>query len=749
MALASFGRARVTRCLFAMRCFVSCLFLGYVSSVAYRVEGNQQGKEEQGVQEPMPNADVRQSSAEGTNHGYPKARFSSHVDDYHGAEVPDPYRWLEDPDSDETTAWVKAQNSVTNNHLSKLPGRRVYRKRITKLWNYERFGAPRKRGNRYFYTRNDGLQNQSVLFVTKGEDGEPRELLDPNTLSKDGTVALAGWSPSENGKLLAFGLAAAGSDWREWKVMDVSTGKVLDDHLHWVKFSGVSWTPDEKGFFYSRYDEPKKGEEFTAQNYFQKLYYHEIGSPQSADALIYQREDEKEWGFGGQVTEDGDYLLITVWRGTENNNQVFYKKLSGKDQPVVELLAGFDGEYQFIANDGPRFWLMTDKQAAKRRVVEIDIRRPQAEHWREIIPESNNVLQGVTFVGGSFFAHYLKDAQTEIKQYSPEGRLIRTVALPSIGSAGGFGGRKDATETFYSFTNFTSPSTIYRFDIRSGASTVYRRPNVDVNPDDYETKQVFYRSKDGTRVPMFITHRKGLKLDGSAPTILYGYGGFDISMTPSFSVSNLVWLERGGVYAVPNLRGGGEYGREWHEAGMLHKKQNVFDDFIAAAEWLIEKKYTSSKHLAIRGGSNGGLLVGACMTQRPELYAAAVPAVGVMDMLRYHKFTIGWAWVNEYGSSADSKHFKNLIAYSPLHNLKNGVDYPATLVMTADHDDRVVPGHSFKFAATLQKAHAGKDPVLIRIESSAGHGAGTPTKKRIDAAADALAFLEHALGSKE
>lgn len=679
---------------------------------------------------------------------YPKTRYTDHVDTYHGVRVADPYRWLEDPDSKATEAWVKAQNKVTFSYLVKLPLRKPFEERLTKLWNYERFGSPRKRENRYFFTRNDGLQNQSVLFVSEGLDGEPRQLLDPNKLSEDGTVALAGWAPSETGRLLAYGLAASGSDWREWKVMDVATGKTLDDHLKWVKFSGVSWTPDEKGFFYSRYDEPEEGEEFTGAVYYQKLYYHRIGDPQSKDTLIYERPDEKEWGFGGSVTEKGDYLIISVWRGTENNNQIFYRDLSKDAAPVVELLAGFDAEYRFTGNDGPVFYFVTDNDAAKRRLIALDVRKPEKANWREIVPEADSVIEGVSYTGGQFFVNYLQDAQNRVLRYAVDGKPLGEVELPAIGSAGGFGGRSDATETFYGFTNFTTPSTIYRYDIATGKSEVYKQPKVDFDPDRYETTQVFYRSKDGAKIPMFITHRKGMPRDGTAPTILYGYGGFDISLTPSFSVNNIAWLEKGGVYAMPNLRGGGEYGREWHEAGMLDRKQNVFDDFIAAAEYLIAEKYTSSDHLAIRGRSNGGLLVGACMTQRPDLFAAASPGVGVLDMLRFHKFTIGWAWVNEYGSSDDAEQFKTLLAYSPLHNLSKGTKYPSTIVMTADHDDRVVPAHSFKFAAALQAAHAGDNPVLIRIESSAGHGAGTPTKKRIEAAADELAFLANELGLK-
>ncbi len=672
---------------------------------------------------------------------YPDTRRSDHVDVYHGVQVPDPYRWLEDTDSAETKAWVEAQNKVTFAYLEKIPQRAALRERLTKLWNFERYGTPEKRGGRYFYTRNDGLQNQSVLYVAESLDAPPRELLDPNKLSQDGTVALVGWEVSEDGRYLAYGLAAAGSDWNEWKVKDVATGQDLSDHLRWVKFSGASWTPDGKGFFYSRYDEPKAGEELTGVNYYQKLYYHRLGEPQDKDQLVYERKDHKEWGFRGLVTEDGRYLVISVWRGTEVKNQVFYKRLDTSDAPVVELLAGFDAEYEFIGNDGSTFWLLTDLDAPLRRIVAIDVEHPDRSQWLELVPQAQHVIRGVSAVGDRFLVAYLKNAATQVRVFDLSGRLEREVSLPAIGEANGFAGRRKDEETFYQFTNFTTPPTVYRYEIRSGQSTVFRQPKVDFDPQAYETKQVFYHSQDGTRVPMFITHRKGLPLDGNTPTLMYAYGGFDISITPSFSVMNLVWMEQGGVFAVPNLRGGGEYGRAWHEAGMKDKKQNVFDDFIAAGQWLIDSRYTCAKKLAIRGGSNGGLLVGAVMTQRPDLFGAALPAVGVMDMLRFHKFTIGWAWVSEFGSSDDPAEFRTLLKYSPLHNLKPDTRYPATMVTTADHDDRVVPGHSFKFAAELQRCQAGDAPVLIRIETSAGHGAGTPTSKLIETAADSLAFL--------
>lgn len=677
---------------------------------------------------------------------YPPTRKSDQVDDYHGTKVADPYRHLEDLNSDETKSWVEAQNKVTFDYLSRLPKREALKQRLTKLWDYERYGLPRKKGSRYFYTKNNGLQNQAVLYVVDKADAEPRLLLDPNKLSNDGTVDLAGWQPSEDGSLLAYGISSAGSDWKEWKLLDVTTGRELTDHLKWVKFSGVSWSPDTKGFYYSRYDEPKEGETYTGANFYQKLFYHRIGEPQASDKLIYERRDQKEWGFGGSVTEDGKFLIISVWRGTERKNQLFYKDLSQPDAKVVELIAGFEAEYHFIGNDGAVFFLSTNLDAPRRRLIAVDTATPERDKWREVIPQAEETLLGVNLVGDRFFASYLKDASSRVRVFAVSGKHERDVKLPALGTAGGFDGDRKDTETFYSFTNFTTPGVIYRYDVASGESKVFRQPKVDFKAADYETKQVFVTSKDGTQVPMFITHKKGISLNGENPTILYGYGGFDVSQTPGFSVSNLVWMEQGGVYASANMRGGGEYGRAWHEAGMLDKKQNVFDDFLASAEWLIANKVTSSKHLAIRGGSNGGLLVGAAITQRPELFAAAVPAVGVMDMLRYHKFTIGWAWASEYGSADDPAHFKNLIAYSPLHNLKTNVKYPATLVTTGDHDDRVVPGHSYKFAAALQAAQAGSAPTLIRIETRAGHGAGKPTAKLIDEAADVLAFLLSVVG---
>ena len=677
---------------------------------------------------------------------YPEAKKVDQVDDYHGTKVADPYRWLEDTDSADTHAWVEAENKLTSSYLAQIPYRNSIHDRLTKLWNYERFSEPEKKGTRYFFEHNTGLQNQSVLLVAESLYAEPRVLLDPNTLSVDGTVALAGRAITDDGKLMAYGIAISGSDWNEWHVRDVDTGKDLPDVIKWVKFSGASWTKDGKGFFYSRYDEPKQDSMLRDANYFQKLYYHRIGTLQSDDKLIYDRPDNKELGFGGSVTDDGHYLIIQVWQGTSPKTRLYYKDLLKADSEVVRLLDDFDAEYQFIDNDGPVFWIKTSLEATRGRLIAIDTRRPQRENWKTLVPQGPDKLEFAGVVNNSFLLSYLKDAKTEVRVHDLEGKFLRAVDLPGIGTAAGFGGKRHDMETFYAFTSFISPTTIYRYDAVAGHSKVFRQPKVDFDPTRYETMQVFYKSKDGTRVPMFLTFKKGVKLEGQNPTLLYAYGGFDISLTPAFSAGNLVWLEMGGVYAQPNLRGGGEYGEEWHEAGTKLKKQNVFDDFIAAAEWLIANKYTSTPKLGIRGGSNGGLLIGACMTQRPDLFGATIPAVGVMDMLRFHKFTIGWAWTSDYGSSDSPEEFKAIYAYSPLHNLKPGTKYPPTLVLTADHDDRVVPGHSFKFAATLQADQAGPAPVLIRVETKAGHGAGKSVTKMIDETADAWAFLAHNLG---
>lgn len=677
---------------------------------------------------------------------YPETQKVNQIDIYHGVEVADPYRWLEDPDSAETKAWVEAQNQVTFNYLSQIPQREEIKRRLTQVWDYEKYGIPFKRGDRYFYYKNDGLQNQSVLYVLNSLDDEPRVLIDPNLLSADGTVSLSGVAISKDGNLMAYALSYSGSDWKEWHVRNIETGEDLPDIIKWSKFSGASWTHDHQGFFYSRYDEPNPETKHEDVNYYHKLFYHKIGTDQSQDILVYHRPDQKEWGFSGVVSEDGRYLIISVWLGTDPKNLLFYKDLTVPNREVVELISEFKAQYSFIDNEGSVFWIETDLDAPRGRVIAIDITQG---NQTEIIPEQAETLQGVSVVNHQFVAAYLKDAHSQIKIFNLDGSWVRDVVLPGLGSAGGFDGDRADTETFYSFTSFTTPTTIYRYNMLTGESSVFRQPQVDFNPADYESQQVFYHSKDGTRIPMFITHKKGIKLDGNNPTYLYGYGGFNISLTPSFSVSQLVWMEYGGILAIPNLRGGGEYGEEWHQAGTKLNKQNVFDDFIAAAEWLIANKYTCREKLAIGGGSNGGLLVAACLTQRPDLFAAVLPAVGVLDMLRFHKFTIGWAWCSDYGSPENPEEFKALYAYSPLHNLKPGTHYPATLITTADHDDRVVPAHSFKFAAALQAAQAGEAPILIRIETKAGHGADKPTTKIIEEVADKWAFLFRVLGMEK
>lgn len=682
---------------------------------------------------------------------YPPSPRGEVVDTYHGTKVADPYRWLEaadEPGSAEwpkVQAWIEAQNKLTFGYLESIPQRGAIKERLTKLWNYERYGTPSKEGGRYFFSKNDGLQNQSVLYTVDRIDGVPRVLLDPNTLAKDGTVALAGTRVSDDGKLLAYGIAEAGSDWNTWKVRDIETGVDLADEIRWVKFGGASWTKDGKGFFYSRFDEPKPGAGLKALNQFQKIFYHTLGTPQSQDHLVYERADHGDWYLTGGVTDDGRYLIIYASPGSKVENGIFYKDLSSADSPVVELLNKFDAQYSFIDNDGPVFWVQSDLEAPRGRVWAININHPERAAWNEVIGQGADALQGVNCVGNRFFASYLKDAKTRVRSFDLTGKLLGDVSLPGIGTAGGFGGKRSDTETFYSFTSYTTPAAVYRYDVATGKSELFKRPSVDFNPDQFTTEQVFYKSKDGTRVPMFLTYKKGLKRDGSNPTLLYGYGGFNIAITPAFSVTSLVWMEMGGVYAVANLRGGSEYGEEWHQGGMQLKKQNTFDDFIAAAEWLITNKYTSPKKLAIQGGSNGGLLVGACMTQRPELFGACLPAVGVMDMLRFQTFTVGFGWVGDYGSSDDPEQFKVLRSFSPYHNLKKGVCYPPTLVTTGDHDDRVYPAHSFKFAAALQAAQGCANPVLIRIETRAGHGAGKPTSKRIEEAADLWAFLVKSL----
>lgn len=679
---------------------------------------------------------------------YPSSHRIEMVEILHGIQVADPYRWLEDIDSEQTQSWILAQNQVTFEYLSQISARDSIRQRITELWDYEKYSLPIKRNGRYFFTRNDGLQNQSVLYWQESLEAEPTVLLDPNQLSVDGTVALMGYAVSEDGKLLTYGLSTFGSDWQEWRVREIDSGQDLDDHLKWVKASATSWTHDNQGFFYSRYDEPEQGLAYKGANYYHKLYYHRLGTTQAEDELIYERPDHKEWGFYGYVTEDGRYLIIQVWDGTRRELGVFYQDLRQprEDREVVELLKDFDAIYYMIGNDGPTFYFSTDLDAPLWRIIAIDITQPDRTNWQEVIPEATDTLQYANFVYRKFIACYLHDAHSRVKIFDQMGQLVREVELPGIGSVDGFDPRSRDAETFYLFTNFTTPGTIFHYDMETGQSRVFRQPKVDFDPNVYVTEQVLYHSKDGTRVPMFISYKKGLKRDGNNPTYLYGYGGFNIDLTPFFSVANLVWLELGGIYAQASLRGGGEYGKSWHEAGMKLNKQNVFDDFITAAEWLIEHQYTRTSKLAIGGGSNGGLLVGACMIQRPDLFAACLPNVGVFDMLRFHQFTVGWAATSDYGSPENPQEFKALLAYSPYHNLKPGTIYPATLITTGDHDDRVFPAHSFKFATALQAAQKGTAPVLIRIETKAGHGAGKPTVKLIREIADRWTFLVHILG---
>jgi len=672
---------------------------------------------------------------------YPKAEKTDHVDDYNGVKVADPYHWMENLDSPEVKQWVDAENKITFGYLEKIPQREQIKARMTHLWNYERYTTPFKRGGRYFYSKNDGLQNQNVYYVQDSLSGEPRVLLDPNKLSADGTVALSEMAISEDGKTMAYSLAASGSDWVEWHFRNIDTGKDLPDVLKWSKFSSGSFTHDGKALYYSRYDEPKSGNKLENANYYHKLYLHTLGTPQSEDKLVYETPEHKDWLFNGQVTNDGHYLIINVSVGTDQRTRLYYKDLTKPNAPVVKLLDDFDAEYDFVDNDGPVFWIVTDNNAPMMRLIAIDTEHPAKSDWKTVIPETKDKLEGVGAVGGKLIASYLKDAYTQVNVHDESGKLEGSIQLPGIGTAEGFGGERTDNETFFTFQSFTTPPTVYRYEVPTAKASVFRKPKVDFNPDDFEVKQVFYHSKDGTRVPMFLAYKKGIKLDGKNPTYLYGYGGFNISLTPNFVVANLVWMEMGGVYAVANLRGGGEYGTKWHEAGMKHNKQNVFDDFIAAGEWLIKNKYTSTPKLACGGRSNGGLLVGAVLTQRPDLWGATLPGVGVMDMLRFNKFTIGWAWMSDYGNPENPADFAYLRKYSPLHNLKPGTKYPPSLIVTADHDDRVVPAHSFKFVATLQADQGGDAPELIRIETKAGHGAGKPTTKQIEELTDEFAFL--------
>ncbi len=675
---------------------------------------------------------------------YPVTQKVDTVDTYFGVKVPDPYRWLEDDKSAETAEWVKAQNIVTFDYLSKIPFREAIESRLKKIWDYPKYGTPFFKGNYYFFFKNDGMQNQSVLYVQEGLEGTPKVFIDPNTLSEDGTVSLAALNVSNDAKYFAYGISKGGSDWNEFYVIDIATGKQLEDKLEWIKFSGIAWEKD--GFYYSRYDAPK-GSELSVKNEYQKIYYHKVGTKQSDDILVYENKSFPLHNFSAAVTDDESILIIEESESTDGN-ALFVKNLKENNAPFVKLADGFEYNYNVVDNIGNTLFVFTNKNAPKYTLVAVDINNPASENWKTIIPEKEEVLKSVSVAGDLLMAEYMKDASSRAFMYDFEGQLKYELQLPCIGTLGGFSSEKGNNLCFYSFTSFTFPNTIYKFDVAQNKSEVYKTSEIDFNPDLYETKQVFYNSKDGTKVPMFIVHKKGLKLNGKNPTLLYGYGGFNVSVLPSFSISRLLLLENDGVFALANIRGGGEYGRDWHEAGTKLKKQNVFDDFIAAAEYLIAEKYTKPEKLAIQGGSNGGLLIGACINQRSDLFKVALPAVGVMDMLRFHKFTIGWAWTGDYGSSEDSTEFQYLLKYSPLHNIREGLNYPATLVTTADHDDRVVPAHSFKYIATLQEKYKGENPVLIRIETQAGHGAGKSTEKIIEEAADIWSFTFYNLGVK-
>ena len=674
---------------------------------------------------------------------YPPSKREDRVETIHGKPVPDPYRWLEDDvrKSPEVRQWVDAQSKLTQDYLKAIPEREGIQKKLTALWNYEKVTAPAKVAGRYFFRKNDGLQNQAVLYVMEKLGGEPRVLIDPNLWTKDGTVALGATAVSPDGRFLAYAVSEAGSDWTTLKVLDVDTGKPLGDEIKWVKFSTPSWTADGKGFFYSRYPEPSKDAEFQSLNKNQMVMYHRVGVPQADDVLAYKRPDQPEWGFGAAVTDDGRYVVITTWVGTDDRYRITYRDLGEPYAMPIDLIDKFENDYTLIDNDGPVLYFRTDFNAPRGRVIAIDVRKPEKANWKEIIPQAAEKLEGVSLVGNLFVASYLKDAKTQVKMYTPDGAFVREVEFPGIGSAAGFAGRRADTETFYTFSSYAVPPTTFRYDLVTGKSHVFRESKVAFDATKYETKQVFVASKDGTKVPMFVTAKKNLERNGQHPTLLYAYGGFNIPLTPGFSAGVVGWLEMGGVYCVANLRGGGEYGLEWHKSGTKAKKQNVFDDFIAAAEYLIKEKYTSKEKLAIKGGSNGGLLIGAVMTQRPDLFGACLPHVGVMDMLRFHKFTAGRFWVDDYGNPDTAEDFPALLAYSPYHNLKKGTAYPPTMVITADTDDRVVPGHSFKFAANLQYCNVGDAPVLARIETRAGHGAGKPTTKMIEELADEYAFL--------
>jgi prolyl oligopeptidase len=676
---------------------------------------------------------------------YPTTEKQALSEDYHGTKVEDPYRWLEDDNSEDTKKWVKEQNKVTFDYLDKIPFRKQVRQRLETLWNYPRYSSPFKKGEYYYYFKNDGLQNQAIMYRQKGISGKPEEFLNPNTLNKEGIAALGSYEFSKNKKYFAYSIAVAGSDWQDVYIMETEGKKLLTDKIQYVKFSNYSWNGDD-GFYYSGYDKPDEKSKLSKQNQFHKVFYHKLGTPQSADILIYEDKAHPLRYHGAGLTEDAHFLVMSVAEGT-SGAEIWYRDMQDPSQKELKLLIpGFKTEPSVIDNDGDKLIILTNDGAPNYKVILVDPKNPDKANWKTIVAEKEEALQGVSTAGGYLYLQYLKDASTKVYQHKLDGTLVREIKLPGIGSAAGFSGEKEEKEFFYTFTSFSSPPTIYRYDIGSGKSTVFRKTEVKIDTKDFVTEQVFVTSKDGTKVPMFLTYKKGIKRDGSNPVLLYGYGGFNIAITPAFSVSNAFFIEQGGIYAVVNLRGGSEYGEKWHHGGMLENKQNVFDDFISSAEYLIQNKYTNNQKIAIKGGSNGGLLVGACMTQRPDLFKVALPAVGVLDMLRFHKFTVGWGWTVEYGSADSSNHFPFLYKYSPYHNLKPGVSYPATLVTTADHDDRVVPAHSFKFTSRLQEFNAGTNPVMIRIDVDAGHGAGKPTSKLIDEAADVWSFVMQNLG---
>lgn len=677
---------------------------------------------------------------------YPKPRRADQVDDYHGVKVADPYRWMEDTESAEMRSWIEAENKITFDYLSKIPQREAIKNRLTELWNYERYSAPSKIADGfYIYSKNDGLQNQSVLYRASSITDPGKVFLDPNKLSIDGTAALSGSSFTDDGKLWAYGVAIAGSDRTSWRIMNTETGEHLSDTLSPNRQGGISWLNDNSGFFYSRFPDAAKGSELKSANKFQKIYFHKIGTPQSEDYVVYERPENGELFMGGGVSEDGNWLIISVSKGTERMNMIYFKNLTMSKAPIMPVIENLNNSWDFIGNDGSVFYFETDKDAPRGKVVKVDVLAKE-KVWTDVIPESAETLGSVSFINNQFVLNYLKDAYTQIKIYNTDGKFVRDVKLPGIGSAGGFGGRRSYTEAFYTYSSFNAPPTIYRYDMKSGKSTMFRKAGAKVDPDAYEVKQVFYPSKDGTKIPMFLTYKKGIKLDGTNPTLLYGYGGFNIPQTPGFSIGRVAWLEMGGVYAVACIRGGSEYGKDWWKGGARLNKQNVFDDFAWAGKWLIENKYTSTPKMAMQGGSNGGLLVGAVLNQHPELFGAALPAVGVMDMLRFDEWTVGKAWASDYGYKADPADFKAMYAYSPYHQAKPGTKYPPTLVTTADHDDRVFPAHSFKYTAAMQYAQAGDAPVLIRIQVRGGHGAGLPTALAIEQQADIYAFLVKSLG---